>query len=237
MRTAGPSDLGAIRELYVGLARNGLLTREGPEFPGGVAAVLERDVVAVAETSRGEPVGYLAYARGSGYRGSELRVFECIARGPAGTAALLGSLASWSSVVATVRWRGPTEELGLQLPRALPTPFAREPWMLRIVDSPAAIALRGWPAEADVDVSFVLHDPDVPEHNGSWRLRVASGSATLERATGTPQLPSLSVRGLALLYAGAADTPALRRAGLLDAPAPGLDAAFAGHPPVILDYF
>jgi hypothetical protein len=50
-------------------------------------------------------------------------------------------------------------------------------------------------------------------------------------------LPRLHIRGLALLYAGTADVPALLRLGLLDRPAPGLDLPFAGHEPRILDYF
>jgi len=45
------------------------------------------------------------------------------------------------------------------------------------------------------------------------------------------------VRGLALLYSGAATTAVLLRTGLLSEPLPALDAAFGGPPPVLLDYF
>src|SRR5947209_2388132 len=48
VRTAMPADVPAIRDLYVGLGVNGLLTREGPEFPSGAEAVLEHDIVALA---------------------------------------------------------------------------------------------------------------------------------------------------------------------------------------------
>lgn len=235
VRTAGPADVPAIRELYVEQWRSGELTREGPEFPGGAEAVLEHDVVAVAESSDGHLQGYLSYARGSGYRGSELRVFECLTRTPAAATALLRSLASWSSVAATVRWRGPTDELALQLPRAVPAPFERQPWMLRINDAPAAIAARGFPAEVAADVGFRLHDPDVPEHSRGWRLRVENGEGTL--AETTEDAPVLHVRGLALLYAGVTDSAGLVRAGLLDRDIPGLATPFAGPAPRILDYF
>ncbi|MDT7572558.1 MAG: hypothetical protein QOE05_2732 [Actinomycetota bacterium] len=238
VRTAGAADIAAIRDLYVGLGINGLLTREGPEFPAGAEAVLEHDVVALAEDASGTAVGYASYARGQGYReGSELRIWEFVHRtGPAATA-LLRSLASWSTVASTVLWRGPTTELARHLPGPVPAPTGCQPWMLRIVDAPAAIARRGYADEVTADVAFVLDDPDIAEHAGGWRLRVADGTGVLEPAQAVAGLPRLHVRGLALLYAGVADVRALQSAGLLDRPVPGLAAAFAGQQPRILDYF
>jgi len=135
-----------------------------------------------------------------------------------------------------VLWRGPTIELTRHVAGPVPPPVRRQPWMLRIVDAPAAIAQRGFAAPVSVDVAFALDDPDVAEHSTGWRLHVADGRGSLEPAPGLA-LPRLQVRGLALLYAGVADTAALLRAGLLDRPIDGLDAAFAGHEPRILDYF
>jgi predicted acetyltransferase len=237
VRTAGPADVPAVRDLYVGLGVNGLLTREGPEFPQGAEAVLEHDVVALAEDATGA-VGYASYNRGTGYReGSELRIWELVHRtGPAG-AALLRSLASWSTVASTVLWRGPTAELARQVAGPVPPPTRRQPWMLRITDAPAAIAARGFPGEVTTDATFALHDPHVAEHSVGWRLRVTGGSGSLERVGDVDGLPTMHVRGLALLYAGVADVAALVRVGLLDRPVAGLDPAFAGQEPRILDYF
>ena len=238
VRSAALPDVPAIRRLYDELAVNGLLTREGTEFPGGADAVLEHDVVALAEDEAGKAVGYATYARGTGYReDSELRVWECVGATGDGTRALLRSLASWSTVAATVLWRGPTSELARHLTAPVPAPMRRQPWMLRIVDAPGAIAQRGFATVVDSDVAFVLHDPDVAEHSGGWRLRVAGGVGSLERVDGGSDLPRLHVRGLALLYAGVADSGALVRAGLLDRHLPALDPAFAGQEPRILDYF
>jgi predicted acetyltransferase len=107
--------------------------------------------------------------------------------------------------------------------------------MLRIVDAPAAVAARGFRG-ADVEVSFGLVDPQVPAHARGWRLVVRDGAGRLEPADGA-DLPQLHVRGLALLWAGAADADSVVRAGLLDQPLPALDRAFAGQPARILDYF
>jgi predicted acetyltransferase len=238
VRTAGPEDVPAIRSLYAGQDVNGLLTREGPEFPDGADGVLDHDVVALAEDDGGAAVGYASYSRGSGYReGSELRIWELVNRTGPGAAAILRSLASWSTVASAVLWRGPTTELARHVAGPVPPPVRRQPWMLRVVDAPAAVAQRGFPAQVTADVAFELADPDLPDHAGGWRLVVADGRGSLEPVTTAPDLPRLHVRGLALLYAGVADVAALLRAGLLDRPVAGLDQAFAGQEPRILDYF
>ena len=236
VRTAQPADVPAIAGLYDAYARSteGLLTRDGPEFPTGAEGVLEHDVVGLAELA-GRPVGYVTYSRGTGYRESELRVFELVAEVPAARAALLRTIASWDAVAATVRWRGPTDELALALAGSLPPPASVQPWMVRIVDAPGAVAARGYRG-GDAEAAFALVDPQIPGHARGWRLVVTAGEGRLEPVD-ADDLPQLHVRGLALLWAGAADTGAVVRAGLLDRPLPGLDRAFAGQPARILDYF
>ena len=235
VRSAAAADVPAIAELYVdrGRATGGLLTRDGPEFPGAPEGVLDHDVVALAELD-GQVVGYTTYARGSGYRQSQLRVWELMARTPEATAALLRSIGSWDAVATTVSWRGPTAEIARVLPGSLPPSTSVQPWMLRIVDAPAAVAARGFAGE--VETAFALVDPQVADHAGGWRLTVRDGRGRLERVE-EAGLPQLHVRGLALLYASAADSAGLVRSGLLDRPDPLLDQAFRGQPPEILDYF
>lgn len=240
VHTAVQADVKTVHALYewLGVTSAGLLTRDGPMFPHGPQDVLSHDVVALAETASGAPMGYATYDRGQGY-GAEgcLRVWELVSRSGEAGAALLRSLASWDSVVESVLWRGPTDELALSLGMPVPPPERVQPWMLRIVDAVAAVEARGFAPSASVDVSFALVDPDVARHDGAWRLVVTEGRGRLERADRRTDLPLLHVRGLALLYAGAADTGLLLRVGLLDRPLPTLDAAFAGPRPRLLDYF
>lgn len=240
LRTAGTDDTAALGALYEALClgRNGMLTRDGSEFPVGAAAALEHDVVSLVEGPDRTLLGYAAYNRGSGYReGSELRVWECLAGTAPAMSTLLGSLASWSTVAASVLWRGPTDELGLHLRRPVPAPAQVQPWMLRVVDAPAAIERRGFLPGVRAAASFLLADPDVPANSRAWRLDVDGGRGSLEPLRPDADLPVLQARGLALLFAAAADTAMLLRAGLLDHPLPALDAAFAGPLPQILDYF
>ena len=130
----------------------------------------------------------------------------------------------------------------------------RSMWMLRVVDAPAAIAARGFPAVVSLTVPLLIADPARPANSGRWDLTVAGGKGSLTAASAAPaQLAparpadpaplaepvALGPRGLAALYAG---TPvvALRQAGLAFGGSPrddaDLDAAFAATP-YILDNF
>ena len=92
-------------------------------------------------------------------------------------------------------------------------------WMLRIVDAPAAIAARGYPATASVSVRLDLSDPARPANSGRWALDVSAGAGRLTRladaAPGTSAgALSLGPRGFAALYAGV-PVATLRLAGLV----------------------
>ena len=199
--------------------------------PAGPEEAFDCDVASVVEGPDGTLQGYVLYDRGSGYRGeAELFVWELVSADPGAARRLLAALAGWHPVAPRTRWRGSTDALGLLLATAVPPTDRRQPWMLRVLDPVLAVAARGW--AADCDVVLTLHE--VP-----WRLRVQDGAATLELAAAgsVARGPTLHPRGFALLYAGAADTAAVRRAGLLDGPLAGLDAAVAGPRPGLLDYF
>jgi hypothetical protein len=123
--------------------------------------------------------------------------------------------------------------------------------MLRVVDAPAAIAARGFPAATSLSVPLRIADDARPANSGRWQLSVAGGAGTLDplgpdapagtvgpgaavASAGTAGPDSsavmLGARGLAALYAG---TPlvTLRQAGLAAGGRPAddaaLDAAFA----------
>jgi predicted acetyltransferase len=111
----------------------------------------------------------------------------------------------------------------------------RSMWMLRVIDAPAAVAARGFPAAVSLTVPLAIHDDARPANSGRWALTVTGGRGALDPLTSPaaradPPL-ALGARGLAALYAG---TPvaALRQAGLAAGGSPAddaaLDTAFAG---------
>jgi predicted acetyltransferase len=112
---------------------------------------------------------------------------------------------------------------------------SRWSWMLRVIDAPAAIAGRGFPAAARLAAGLQIDDPQLPANAGHWTLEVDGGQGTLTHRR-LPASPAGSVRvgarGFAALYGG---TPmaTLRMAGLAAgggaADDEALDTAFAGR--------
>jgi predicted acetyltransferase len=176
--------------------------------------------------------GFLAYGWYEGH--SEISVRVVLAGSPETTRAL------WSIV-------GSHAPMAKQI-RAVVTPddpvawLTREPdlrlesrwrWMLRLVDAPAAIAGRGFPAAVTVTVGLQTDDAQLPGNEGNWTLEIRGGKGALTRNSGpaSPGTPvRLGARGFAALYGGV-PMATLRHAGLAAGGDPGadeaLDAAFA----------
>lgn len=132
----------------------------------------------------------------------------------------------------------------------------RSMWMLRVIDAPAAISARGFPAAVTATVPLLIADDARPANSGRWDLTVAEGKGSLTPAPiapaqvgpvrpraqaffAQPAPLALGARGLAALYAG---TPVvtLRQAGLASGGSPeddaALDAVFAATPYMLDDF-
>ena len=181
--------------------------------------------------------GFLSYGWRDGNR--RLTVHRCVAGSPETARALWAVVGSGSSIAETVEARvAPDDPLLWLLRDRSEDDLRRVSWMLRVLDAPAAVAARGFPAAVSVDVPVIVDDEQRPGNAGSWRLTVDAGQGRLERATGERDAPRLPARGLAALYSGVPMTT-LRGAGIAtggDAADPLLDAAFATTP-FMLDYF
>jgi predicted acetyltransferase len=199
---------------------------------------------------------YLASDGFLGYRwhrgNDEIFIDQLAAVSAQTTRALWAVAASNSSVVEAVRAQvGLADPLWWMLREQDARIADRESWMLRLLDAPAAIAARGFPA-TDLAVPLRITDDLRPANSGRWDLTVRAGEGRLSRHRtdlGSPspagsspsrQAPlALGARGLAALYAG---TPVatLRRAGLADGGSPDADAALDGAfaaTPFMLDGF
>jgi predicted acetyltransferase len=240
LRPAAPDDLPAVAEIYRTVARAsaGMLERSGPLFAAS-DPLGEFDGVTLAVRD-GRVEGYASWNREPGYdETGRISVSDLIGLAPDATCALLAMLGSWGDVAPTIALR-----LADGDPAPLLAPFtgtaveSRDTWMLRVLDAPAAIAARGWPAHLSGSVDLALDDAVCPWNAGSWRLVLDGGEGRLE--PGGSGAVRLAMRGLAVLYAGAATPAVLRRAGLLAGDDSGdafLAAASAGPVPALLDYF
>jgi predicted acetyltransferase len=133
----------------------------------------------------------------------------------------------------------PAEPLLFELPYGMHLPGpASEHFMTRLVDAPAAIAARGWPAvSATVELEIV--DERRPANSGRFVLEVKDGVAVLE--PGGAGAITVDVGALSSLYTGFATAAQLAHAGRL-AGATGDDVAaltevFAAPLPFLGDYF
>ena len=245
VRRAGAADVAAIREVYRVVAAQGscLLSRDGDAF-----AMTDSEVIAsvdgwtVAEHD-GRVVGYVSWIRGTGYsEDATLSVLDLLSTTGDGYRALLSVVGSFDAVTPTVRLRtSGTDPIHWFLPG---TGFAVEevrPYMLRVLDVAAAVAARGWPTGLTTDIALRIEDPVCPWNSGHHRLVIDGADARLEPADDGDDAAVITPSGLAVLYAGGVPSATLRRAGLLSGGTPaadaGLDAAFAGPRPAILDYF
>ena len=228
LRRAGPADAGAV---IAALSRVHEAARDcGP---------VTRDATTVAEWLAGRDLyaylaedGFLAYQWHNGNR--ELYVERAEAVSGQTVRAFWAHLGSHASIAEKVYARTGPASAFWWLTRERDADIAhRSLWMLRVVDAPAAIAARGFPAATALTVPLRIADETCPANSGRWRLTVAGGAGTLEPlgpdASEVPAV-TLGARGLAALYAG---TPlvALRQAGLAAggtaADDAALDAAFA----------
>jgi predicted acetyltransferase len=108
-------------------------------------------------------------------------------------------------------------------------------WMLRVVDAPAAIAGRGFPAAVDVAVALQIDDPQLPANAGLWTLEVGGGKGSFTHSSASVSSAGpvrVGARGFAALYGGI-PMATLRLAGLAAgggaADDEALDAAFSGR--------
>jgi predicted acetyltransferase len=246
VRRAGPDDRDAIRACYRELAAqvNGFLDR--PARLWDVYAVQSRDARAfVAEDGEGRTLGYLVY-RQQGAPHSALGgpfgivVLDHVALTHGAQLALWRLLGSWATMVDRIVYRAPAEDpLLLLLPQQELHVLAEVRWMTRMLDAARAVEARGFTPGVDVQVELTLRDPRLEANAGRFVLGVGKGRGRLE--PGGRGGIELDAASFASLYTGWADTGTLVRAGRLRGGSAderaGLDAAFAGPTPWLLEQF
>jgi predicted acetyltransferase len=241
MRRAGPGDVGAVLSV---LRRVREAARDCGPITWDAAAVGRRladpEVYAYLCDD-----GFLAYRWRHGNR--DLFVDSAEATSGRTVRAFWSHLGSHGSIAEKVYARtGPADAFWWLARERDADVEHRSMWMLRLVDTAAAIAARGFPAAVSLSVPLRIADDARRANSGHWQLTVADGKGTLDPVSPPPSTAPLTLapltlgaRGLAALYAG---TPVvtLRQSGLVSGGTPdtdaALDAAFAATP-YMLDSF
>ncbi|MGH3716402.1 MAG: GNAT family N-acetyltransferase [Micromonosporaceae bacterium] len=180
--------------------------------------------------------GFLAYH----WDGDNLEVDELVAGSEDTARALWSLVGTGSSIAKRVKaCIGPTDPLRWLTREEVVKPYDEKRWMLRVLDLPAALAGRGYPAGVDTELTLTVEDPQLPANTGTWRLSVTAGTGKASAVDPDPAALRLGANGLAALYAGT-PLPTLRATGLATGGDPTTDplydTVFVANP-YLLDYF
>lgn len=169
----------------------------------------------------------------------ELNLTDLVALTPAAGRRLLSFLGDHRSMAQEVVWRGGPADFLLFLLREQTYEVKHLlHWMLRLLDVPAALQARGYPAGFSGALHLEVEDDLFPENHGRFVLEVDNGEAEVH--PGGDGDVKLHVRALAPLYSGFLSPAALQMAGALEADEPALRTAtelFAGPPPAMPDMY
>ncbi len=172
--------------------------------------------------------------------GFNLLVLELVATTAIAWRALWTLVAASAAIAPTTYFRGGgVDPLPMQLAAPDVTILRERPWMLRLVDAPAAVSARGFPDGAPCAVPLEIADPTCTWNAGRVRLVVEQGRGRLE--PGGTGAVRVGIGALSALFSGHATTSLLARAGLLEGGSDGdraaLDRLFAGPLPWMFDEF
>ncbi|ACY16077.1 GNAT family N-acetyltransferase [Haliangium ochraceum] len=188
-----------------------------------------------------EPEGYVFYRQEPlpGAAGFNLLVTDMAAATPRAARRLLGFLSDHRSMAGRITWHGGVDDAFVALlpERGYELSLA-EPWMLRLVDTEAALRQRGYPKVLDTRLELEVHDPLLSGGRARFRVDISGGKAEVRR--GGRGAMVLDGSALAALYSGHLSPQQLALAGRLEATPSMLAraaAAFAGPAPSLPDFF
>jgi len=171
----------------------------------------------------------------------DLFVSSLSAENPEILRSLWSVVGSGSSIAKKVlAYVAPDDPIHLMLSEEVANETRVKRWMLRVMDASKAVAARGFSPFVTGSAAVTIDDPIIRGNSGSWRLEVSGGRGELTAVQEADSGLLLGPNGFAALSAG---TPVhlLRTAGLASGGGPAqdelLDAAFAGRPAYLLEYF
>ena len=234
-------DSAPLRGVYERQARQTSGQIQRPEgFWGGRLTEQRQAVHRYVAERDGEVVGYLIFTQRTPPNGGKrIEIRDFTATSPASSRALLGFLATHWANVGTIRlWGGISDHRLLGLPGRGLTPVEIDPWMVRILDLPAALEARGYPTGVSAEWQLDYTDDQLPENTGRWLVQIDGGTATV--SPGGDGRIRATVRGLSGLFSGAYPAEAMAGPTHLvasDDDLASLTQVFAGPSPWMDDHF
>ena len=186
-----------------------------------------------------KPEGYVVFSQQPGTRGYHLQVRDLVTLTSSAGHSLWAFFADHRSLAQDVHWPGPLVEPMLSLLAEQTYQVVHlERWLLRIVDVPKALMLRGYPPGVEAELHLQVRDNLLAENNGRFVLAVSNRSGQVSRG-GRGEL-RLDVQGLSPLYTGLLTPHQLQSIGQVEATDIALSVAaqlFSGPEPWMPDHF
>lgn len=216
LRRGTAADAPAVRDCYRAWAQHeyGPLTRTGAaEEQSDEELISGQDGVTLAIGTGGSVLGYACWNRGT-LSERRLTVTELVARTPDAYRALWRMFGALAMKVDHVLLHAPAGDVARSF---LPTKdwqvVAQEPYMLRVLDLPAALAARG--ARGSGQVSITVAGDELGLVDGTFRITADGAELTCEQIAPAADAPVLTAGGLSLVVTGAFSCAQLRVAGHL----------------------
>lgn len=206
LREAGDGDTAAMLAVFrQAAARSAFaLQRDERSWPGFARASL------VCEGER--VLGYLAWKTESDNDDVVLRIEEVAAVNAGAYAALMRSVASWSSVAQQATMSAMDADPALAQLTGNAQASQRAPYMLRVLDVPGALSQRPW-AKLDGSAVIAVDDAVFADNAGAWSLSVTGGVMGVRRAAADDAAVRFTARGLAAWFSGCASIASIADAG------------------------
>ena len=192
----------------------------GDDDTGRTVVVREEGrVTGLASFTRVDDVGPLDVAFGL-----ECRALFAVT--PAAQRALWAYFRGYRGLGKWLQWVGPPNDpiAIASLDAFIERPF-RYDWMLRLLEVPAALEARGYPA-IEAAATVAVEDEMYPDNAGAWRISVRAGRATVERV-GDHARRALPIGVLSAMFTGYLRPHDAVRLGHLDADDPAVEALSA----------
>jgi predicted acetyltransferase len=172
---------------------------------------------------------------------TSVQVVDWGAASEPGWRSLLTLAAGFSSLAATVHWKGPDPEpLALLVAEQDIRQLRQDRWMARVVDVPGAFTARGYPSGLRGRITVSVEDATCPWVDGTWTIEVDGGEGKAVRVGDDAELHT-TASGLAALFAGYHDPRDLATLGVVhgldQAGVEFLQAMHAGPKPWSPDYY
>jgi predicted acetyltransferase len=186
------------------------------------------------------PEGYVVFTHEpGGAKMFDLVVRDMVALTQGAARRIWTLLADHRSSSESVRWVGPPNEPVMHVLAEYGATVSRwQGWMLRLLDVPAALAGRRYPANLRMTVHLEVMDPTLGWNDGRFVMQLSKGTAKVD--PGGDAKVRITVNALAALFTGYLSPWDLKRLGTIDGPDDSLALlaqAFAGPIPWMPDFF